>query len=342
MGVVSSLIRGNVEKTFDICDETKKGKEDVSSFFLEQKENHFFINRIIERILCLKNEDYSESCCIKAEEIILVCILVRKIFLKEKTLLQIEAPAIVVGDIHGQFRDLLSIFEREGHPGKDSRKYVFLGDYVDRGMNSLETMILLFCYKILYQEKIYLLRGNHECANINIVYGFYDECKKRIISDQKTGGGIRTWKYFLSVFDSLPIAAVISERIFCVHGGLSPYLQRIEQINQIQRPTMVPEKGILTDLLWADPSRETIKEWEDNDRGVSYIFGPSIVKKFLSENFLDLICRAHMVVEDGYEFFAEMGLVTIFSAPRYCGEFDNLGAVLLIEEDLSCRFEFFN
>ena len=194
--------------------------------------------------------------------------------------------------MHGQYYDLLRIFEYGGFPPESN--YLFLGDYIDRGKQSIETVCLLLCYKIKFPENFFLLRGNHECAQINRIYGFYDECKRRY--------SIRLWKVFSDVFNCLPVAALIDEKIFCMHGGLSPELRNLEQIKNIMRPTDVPDTGLLCDLLWSDPERG-VEEYGDNDRGVSFTFGENVVRKFNSKHDLDLICRAHQVVEDGYEFF---------------------------------------
>ncbi|MGH0185154.1 UNVERIFIED_CONTAM: hypothetical protein FKN15_016716 [Acipenser sinensis] len=179
------------------------------------------------------------------------------------------------GDIHGQYTDLLRLFEYGGFPPEAN--YLFLGDYVDRGKQSLETICLLLAYKIKYPENFFLLRGNHECASINRIYGFYDECKRRF--------NIKLWKTFTDCFNCLPIAAIVDEKIFCCHGGLSPDLQSMEQIRRIMRPTDVPD------------------------------------------------------TEDGYEFFAKRQLVTLFSAPNYCGEFDNAGGMMSVDETLMCSFQ---
>ncbi|KAJ2813819.1 serine/threonine protein phosphatase Pzh1, partial [Coemansia furcata] len=143
---------------------------------------------------------------------------------------------------------------------------------------------------------------------------------------------------FVNTFNALPVAAVVAAKIFCVHGGLSPDLATMEQVRQLPRPCDVPDHGVLNDLLWSDPS-ETAADWEENERGVSYCFGKSVISEFLRRMDFDLICRAHMVVEDGYEFFHGRQLVTVFSAPNYCGEFDNSGAVMNVNEELLCSFE---
>jgi serine/threonine-protein phosphatase PP1 catalytic subunit len=194
----------------------------------------------------------------------------------------------------------------------------------------LEVIILLLCYKIKFPENFFLLRGNHEAAAINRIYGFYDECKKRY--------SIKLWKQFNDLFNHLPFSAIIEEKILCVHAGLSPSLSNLEQLRQIKRPTEIPDEGLLCDLLWSDPE-PAIRGWGESDRGVSFTFGEDVVQKFLARTDLDLVCRAHQVVEDGYEFFAKRQLVTVFSAPNYCGEFDNAGAMMTVDETLMCSFQ---
>ncbi|KAG8966511.1 serine/threonine protein phosphatase Pzh1 [Tulasnella sp. 419] len=270
----------------------------------------------------------SKSLCLKQSEITLLCLAAREVFLSQPTLIELSPPVKIVGDVHGQYSDLIRLFEMCGFPPHSN--YLFLGDYVDRGKQSLETILLLLCYKVKYPENFFLLRGNHECANVTRVYGFYDECKRRT--------SLKIWKTFVDVFNTLPIAAIVASKIFCVHGGLSPSLQSMEDIKRIQRPTDVPDFGLLNDLLWSDPSDSAV-DWEDNERGVSYCFGKSVINDFLGRYDMDLICRAHMVVEDGYEFWNDRTLVTVFSAPNYCGEFDNYGACMSVSEDLLCAFE---
>lgn len=245
---------------------------------------------------------------LKIPEILAVCQAAREVFLSQPTLIELSAPVKIVGDTHGQYQDLLRLFDMCGFP--PAANYLFLGDYVDRGKQSLETILLLLCYKIKYPENFFLLRGNHECANVTRVYGFYDECKRRV--------NIKIWKTFIDVFNTLPIAAIVASKIFCVHGGLSPSLSTMDDVRRIERPTGVPDYGLLNDLLWSDPS-DTALDWEDNERGVSYCFGKAVIQQFLTQYDFDLICRAHMVVEDGYEFWNERTLVTVFSAPNYCG-----------------------
>ena len=252
----------------------------------------------------------------------------KNIFMDEPVLLEITAPINICGDTHGQFTDLLRLFEFGGVPPKTN--YLFLGDYVDRGKNSVETICLLLAYKIKYPSNFYLLRGNHESDNINRVYGFYDECKRRY--------NIKIWKYFSDCFNCLPVSALVDDKILCMHGGIGPDLVTLDNIRKIVRPTEVPDKGLLCDLLWSDPDKD-VKGWGDNDRGVSVIFSDDIVHTVTEKLDIDLICRAHQVVQYGYEFFANRKLVTVFSAPNYCGQFDNAGAMMSVDENLMCGFK---
>jgi serine/threonine-protein phosphatase PP1 catalytic subunit len=249
----------------------------------------------------------TKAVCLKNAEITAICTAVREVLLSQPALLELSPPVKIVGDIHGQYNDLIRLFEMCGFP--PTSNFLFLGDYVDRGKQSLETILLLFCYKLKYPENFFILRGNHECANVTRVYGFYDECKRRC--------NIKIWKTFIDTFNCLPIASIVAEKIFCVHGGLSPSLNTMDDIRNIARPTDVPDYGLLNDLLWSDPA-DMDQDWESNERGVSYCFGKKVIVNFLAANDFDLVCRAHMVVEDGYEFFNDRLLVTVFSAPNVC------------------------
>ena len=285
-------------------------------------------NIIDKIILKLVKNNPKKPVSLTEKEIQLLCKKCKKIFGQQDALLNLSSPIKVCGDIHGQFYDLLRLFGFNGYPPNSN--YLFLGDYVDRGKQSIETISLLFALKIKYPENIFMLRGNHESSKINRIYGFYDECKKRY--DKKI------WKLFSDTFNYLPIAAIIEGKIFCIHGGLSPKLFSLEQIQTIQRPTEIPDDGLLCDLLWSDPNNK-ISGWRENDRGMSYIFGIDVVDRFLLKFGFDLICRAHQVVEEGYQFFGKKQLVTIFSAPNYCGEFNNAGAIMNVDETLMCSFQ---
>ena len=286
------------------------------------------VDAIIEKLLSVRGNKPGKQVDLKEDEIKFLIEKSLSIIKEQKMLVELEAPLHVCGDIHGQYYDLLRIFEHCGYPGDFN--YLFLGDYVDRGKQSLETICLLLCYKIKYPDKVTLLRGNHESSVTNRIYGFYDECKRRY--------NIRLWKSFTELFNYLPVAALIDDKILCMHGGLSPDLKSIENIKDISRPTEIPDNGLLCDLLWSDPDKEAV-EYDENDRGVSVIFGEKVVTDFNKKNDLDLIIRAHQVVDDGYEFFANRQLITIFSAPNYCGEFDNSAGIMIIDDSLTCSLK---
>ena len=287
------------------------------------------VSKIIQKLLDIKSEPPGTPADISMEEIVFLCQTVQPVFLQQPTVLDLAPPLTICGDTHGQYHDLLRIFEQNKYPPKTN--YLFLGDYVDRGCQSIETVCLLFAYKIKYPENFFMLRGNHECAYVNRQFGFYDECEQRFHKS--------LWKTFSKVFECLPMAAIIDNRIFCVHGGLSPSMKSIDEIRALERPLDIPDKGLACDLLWSDPD-PSVETWEESDRGTSYRFGVDPLEQFLKKNDFDLVCRAHQVVMKGYDFPfpSNQGLVTVFSAPNYCYDYKNDGAVLEIDEGLGCTF----
>ena len=295
-------------------------------------ENIEFLDNIIKKLLSLKIKPYGSKAELSKDELLFLCKKVRKFFLDQPILLELQAPLTICGDIHGQFHDLLRIFEFAQYPPQ--KNYLFLGDYVDRGLHSIETICLLFAYKIKYPNNFFILRGNHESALMNRIYGFYDELIKCGFSE-------KMWKLFNKVFNCMPIAAIIDQKIFCVHGGLSKDLTSLNDIRNIERPVEIPSYGLLCDLLWSDPNPSSCaQDYEPNDRGLSCTFSVRVLNEFMKKYDFELICRAHQLVNDGYEFpfFQNQSLVTIFSAPNYCYETNNKGAILEINEDLLCRF----
>lgn len=282
----------------------------------------------IRLLLSVKNSKPGTEVNLPEELITRIVRASRELFLAQPMLLEISSPVNICGDTHGQYADMLHLFDMGGFPPESN--YLFLGDYVDRAKQSIEVITLALCYKLKYPESFFLLRGNHECASLNRIYGFYDECKRRY--------SVKLWRTFADCFMCMPVAAVVADRILCMHGGLSPDLVQLSQIFEIRRPCDIPDEGLLCDLLWADPD-PSIPGWGYNARGVSFTFGHDVISEFLEANKLDLICRAHQVVEDGYEFQAGRRLVTIFSAPNYCGEFDNAGAMLCVDKDMRCSFK---
>lgn len=257
----------------------------------------------------------------------------KEIFDKEPNVLEINVPIYIFGDIHGQFQDFIRFLKMTGLP--PNNKFLFMGDYVDRGSNSVEVLCLLFALKILYPRHVYILRGNHECKNVNMNYGFYQECCERF--NDHSINGHDTFMNINNTLQSIPLAAVINKKVFCVHGGLSPNLKKVSDINKINRFQSIPDEGLLCDLLWSDPKSDR-NEWTPSSRGVSYNFNEKVIDKFLEDNELELICRAHQMVVNGFSFFNNNKLVTIFSAPNYCGSCGNDGAVMKINNNLECSF----
>lgn len=269
--------------------------------------------------------------CVSEDELKSLCGLAKNVFMNQPSLIEVDPPVIVCGDIHGQYSDLLRIFDKTGFPPETN--FLFLGDYVDRGRQNIETISLMFCYKIKYPENFIMLRGNHECPAINRVYGFYEECNRRYKSQ-------RLWQCFQDTFNWMPLVGLIATRILCMHGGLSPQIGQIDQLRSLPRPQDPPNPSMGIDLLWADPDN-WVKGWQANTRGVSYVFGQDVVIDFCEKMNLDLVARAHQVVQDGYEFFANRKMVTIFSAPHYCGQFDNSAATMKVTEELMCTFDMY-
>jgi diadenosine tetraphosphatase ApaH/serine/threonine PP2A family protein phosphatase len=242
-------------------------------------------------------------------------------FAAEPAQLDLFGNFVVVGDIHGSIDDVLTIFSTFGYP--PARDYIFLGDYVDRGENSIEVVVVLFALKLLFPDRIYLLRGNHECASISRRYGFHRECIDFF-------GTTCAHERFCDVFAQIPLAAVVNGSIFCVHGGLSPDLDSVREIsNEIQRPLPEFNQSVAADLVWSDPS-DSIEGFEDSPRGRGHLFGSDTVAEFLEANGLSLIIRAHQFCQTGCQMpFCE--LLTVFSASDYCGKGNTAGVVLVAE-----------
>jgi len=282
-------------------------------------------------ITCLRREEPpDEKVGLPEKEIRILCDLVQEIFMRESVLMELEPPLVVGGTLASSVEQLNKIIERCGEPG--DVQYLFLGNYVSRGrgpVHGVDLLALLYCFKCRQPDKVCLLRGKQECASISRIYGFYDECKRRY--------NVKLWKRITQTMNCMPICALIRSRIFCVSSGLSPELRTLDQLSVITRPTEVPDHGLLCDLLWADPETG-LRGWAEMDKGVSYIFGEDIVHEFMERNSLDLICRTSQVVEDGYEYFADQKLVTLFSCADYVGEFDNTAAVMLVDAEMQHTF----
>ena len=262
-------------------------------------------------------------------DIVWICQSTKRLFLEQPNLLELQPPVTICGDTHGQFRDTCRLFQHCGDPSV--MNYLFLGDYVDRGNDGIENVSLLFLYKILYPENFFILRGNHECGYVSRQFGFYDECVK------KYDEGV--WKLFVEVFNCMPVAAIIADNVFCVHGGISPHLKSLQDIDDIKRPTEVPSEGLLCDLLWSDPGTK-VDYFGPNERGKGVVFGLKAFTEFKKKFKFDLMIRAHQAIYRGFDFpFEEKaGLITIFSATNYCDS-ENYGGMVLVDKNLKCYFK---
>ncbi|KAJ6430445.1 hypothetical protein OIU84_021776 [Salix udensis] len=282
-------------------------------------------------------------------EVKTLCDQARAILVEEWNVQPVKCPVTVCGDIHGQFYDLIELF-RIGGNAPDTN-YLFMGDYVDRGYYSVETVTLLVALKVRYRDRITILRGNHESRQITQVYGFYDECLRKY-------GNANVWKYFTDLLIIYPLTALIESQIFCLHGGLSPSLDTLDNIRALDRiqeyflfwsriksriPDIpffpvapVPHEGPMCDLLWSDPDDRC--GWGISPRGAGYTFGQDIAGHFNHTNGLTLISRAHQLVMEGYNWCQEKNVVTVFSAPNYCYRCGNMAAILEIGENMDQNF----
>lgn len=251
--------------------------------------------------------------------------LVGEVLSRESTLVKVRAPVTVVGDIHGQFPDLMELFKIAGEPPQTNM--LFLGDYIDRGNDSVECFCYVLCLKLLYPQRVTILRGNHESCQINRIYGFYDECKRKYATEE-------VWVMFTELFTLLPLAAIVEDSVFCLHGGLSPDLKSLDELANLDRKVDVPHSGPMCDLLWSDPN-EKGQGFKPSPRSAGFLFGADITKQFLHTNNLSLIARAHQLVMRGFQKLHDEKVVTIFSAPNYCYRCTNLASIMEVEDDLS-------
>jgi diadenosine tetraphosphatase ApaH/serine/threonine PP2A family protein phosphatase len=254
---------------------------------------------------------------------------------REPNVLEVSTPITVCGDIHGQLYDLLELFEVSGDPtANPSIKYLFMGDYVDRGHYSLESFCFLVSLKLQYPDRISLLRGNHESRGINRIYGFYNDCLQIY-------GHVGVWMACNTAFDLLPIAAVVDRKIFCVHGGLSRNIDFVEQLVLLKRRHELPTDGPLCDLCWSDPE-DGIREWQMNQRGAGWLFGEPQAERFERLNDLKLIARSHQLAMEGFQWFFGEKLVTVWSAPNYMYRIGNRASVMKAEKDGRIEMVLFN
>jgi diadenosine tetraphosphatase ApaH/serine/threonine PP2A family protein phosphatase len=270
--------------------------------------------------------------------------------------LRLSAPIKIFGDIHGQYADLMRFFDLYGSPTDKKKEggdlegfdYLFLGDFVDRGSHSLETICLLMSLKCKFPNQIHLIRGNHEDRWINHAFGFADECQIRLGEDPNDPKSI--FQRINEMFEYLPLAAVIEDKVICLHGGIGSTLHSVEQIDALPRPLDVVHEvtndlqQLVVDILWSDPTDSDQERGilpnvirDPNGTGNIVKFGPDRVQDFLQENGLTKIIRAHECVMDGFERFAGGDLITVFSATDYCGRHKNAGAMLAFKKNLEIR-----
>jgi len=256
-----------------------------------------------------------------------LCEKAKEVLLSESNVREMKCPVTVCGDLHGQFHDMMELFKSGGKI--PDVNYLFMGDYVDRGFHSVEVVSLLVCLKVRYPERVVILRGNHESRQITQVYGFYDECLRKY-------GNTKVWTMLTDLFDYFPLAALIEGQIFCLHGGLSPSIDTLEQVREVERFREIPHDGAMSDLMWSDPDDRG--GWGVSPRGAGYTFGKDISDKFMEANDLKLIVRAHQLVMEGYNWAHDESVLTVFSAPNYCYRCGNEAALMQLGEDLIYSF----
>ena len=261
------------------------------------------------------------------DSIVSVCNDIQMKLDAEPVLLELDSDIVVVGDLHGNFDSLLRIFENNGYP--PAKRYLFLGDFVDRGDQSTEILVLLFSLKLKFPENVYMLRGNHEGRRISTAYGFAEECKSKYSS--------YLYDVFVETFYLLPLCAVVGEKVFCVHGGISPDLV-LSSLKSKAKPDEVNESGLFADLLWSDPN-PGVKLFRPSERGLGRLYGPKALRRFLKKNSLDVLIRSHECCSEGIDYpFKDNKKVgekclTVFSSPDYC-EQNNKAAVVFIDKDM--------
>ncbi|RDD38500.1 Serine/threonine-protein phosphatase 5 [Trichoplax sp. H2] len=262
----------------------------------------------------------------------IILLKIKEILLSLPTLVDVTIPSngklTVCGDVHGQFYDLLNIFNLNGFPSEDN-PYLFNGDFVDRGSFCVEVVFTLFGFKVLYPNHVHLSRGNHESPTMNKMYGFEGEVKEKYSANM--------CELFTEIFNYLPLAHCINNKILCMHGGLfSDDDVTLNDIRKVDRKREPPESGIMCELLWSDPQPQPGRS--PSKRGVGIQFGPDITKNFCERNNLDMIIRSHEVKNDGYEIAHDGQCITVFSAPNYCDQMGNKGAYITLTSNLKPKY----
>lgn len=283
----------------------------------------------------LKNHFYREG-RIKEEHALFIIDKATQLLRAEPNVLTVDAPVTVCGDIHGQYYDLMKLFEIGGKPS--NTRYLFLGDYVDRGYFSIECLLYLLTLKIWYPNSFFLLRGNHECRHLTDYFTFKTECKHKYSE--------RVYDACVESFCTLPLAAIMNKQFLCIHGGISPELHTIDDIRKLDRFREPPTSGLMCDLLWSDPiedfgqERTTENFVHNHVRGCSYFYTYRAVCDFLERNRLLSIIRAHEAQDSGYRMYRKSrktgfpSVMTLFSAPNYLDVYNNKAAMVKYEANM--------
>jgi diadenosine tetraphosphatase ApaH/serine/threonine PP2A family protein phosphatase len=271
---------------------------------------------------------------------------VKPLLEKDHSLIRIRSPCKVFGNIHGVYDDLMRYFESFGNPSDDNQmgdinvmQYIFLGDFCDRGLYSLEVILLLFALKIKYPDFIYLIRGHHEDKTINEKYGLGDECHERLLDEIQNPLSI--FSNINKAFDYLPFGVLVDDNILLIHGGIGSSIQTLDDIESIKRPISVEHNVTSTsqlhiiDLLWSEYSDnidniEVNNERDKNKNGFIVKYGKERLNKFLNENKINLLITAHQYVKEGFTTFNNDRLLTVFSATNYMDKYNNIGGMITI------------
>lgn len=299
----------------------------ANGHFKKDKGLTVLVDRMIRRLLTNEFLDGFSD-----EQLTRVIYAARDILQPLGALIEVAAPVVIFGDIHGQFGDLLRYLRIVGAPPEQS--FLFLGDYVDRGRKGLEVIMLLFCFKVKYPKKVHLLRGNHECARMNRLYGFYEECKRL--------RSTTVWSIFQLAFNELPLCAKVNNRLICMHGGISPLLKGWHSLENLEKPRNPSDcdSGLALDLMWSDPNNDPCFSGfvSNKIRNTSWMFGQDAIRECTKALGVDMVVRGHEVVKNGHSLECNGQICTLFSAPNYCGTDGNCGSVMCVNKDFGISF----
>lgn len=343
------LIIDNVDFESMIIDKYWEGPElEISTS--KDKDSHtiFDIKGLDINYLKYMIKTFKEGGKLPKKHVFAIIATVIQLFKEEKSLVEISLPhskikstrspeekvlengkiLTVVGDTHGQFYDLLNLFEKFGYVSEE-HIYLFNGDFVDRGSWSCEVALYLYVLKILFPNSLYINRGNHETNDMNKTYGFTDECEHKYSK--------KIFEAFSESFGALPLATLINQAYLCMHGGLfsddKVTLEDIKKFNRfpVSGSTQPPREGIAMELLWTDPQVPNGRS--PSKRGIGMQFGPDITERFCLSNKIRQVLRSHEVRMGGVELEHNGRLITVFSAPNYCDSTGNLGGVVNFTEN---------